>query len=178
MGDYDIRFSIGSMSDQEAANVFLELMKKFGIKVHPSVASCHWSAGHDFTEFIGNIEEDLIVMMGGMSFAAAGITAGTLRNLECIEKIVFAIPLDEAALSAIQDLPPGTPVITCGFNKKDVGASITNAAIAVAMMIAQIDQDVRENILEYYKKKRAVKGIVEKLELDQDGLIPKPSKKS
>ncbi|EKE21051.1 MAG: phosphoribosylaminoimidazole carboxylase catalytic subunit [uncultured bacterium] len=168
---------MGSMSDWRMGNLFLALMKKFGIRVHPSVASCHWSAGNDFTVFIAGIEEDLIAIMGGLSLAAPGIAGSTIQNLEEFGKLVFGIPLDEAALSAIQDLPPGVPILTCGFNKKDVTISITNAALAVARIIGRDDPAVQQKIADYYRVKREEKGIVEKIELDQNGLIPDPSPK-
>lgn len=177
MGKYHLRFSMGSMSDWKMANIFLGLMKKFGIRVHPSVASCHWSAGDEFTAFVAGIKEDLIVELGGLSFAAAGVTESIVRNLQAFEKLVVAIPLDEAAMSAIQDLPPGVPVLTCGFNKKDVAISIHNGALAVARIVGRNDFEVRQKIADYYAEKRKEKGIVDKVELDHNGLIPDPSPK-
>lgn len=173
---YDIRFAMGSKSDWKMGNIFLAIMKKFGVAVYPSIASCHWSAGKEYTDFISSIEEDLVAIMGGMSLAAPGIAESTIRNLERFNKIVFGIPLDESALSAIQDLPPGVSVLTCGFNKKDVQASVTNSALAVARLVGRDNPKVRQKIVEYYAVKRKEKGVVEKIELDENGLIPEPKK--
>jgi phosphoribosylcarboxyaminoimidazole (NCAIR) mutase len=168
---------MGSKSDWLMGNVFLKLMKELGIRVHPSIASCHWSAGNDYTEFCFNISENIIVVMGGMSLAAPGTIESMIRNFKEFGMIVFGIPLDEAALSAIQDLPPGIPVMTCGLNKKDVRASITNAALAIARIIGRDDSNVQEKIAEYYAKKKKEKGIVEKIQLNKDGLISEPKKR-
>lgn len=172
---YHLRFCMGSKSDWAMGNVFLKLMKELGVRVHPSVASCHWSAGGDYTKFCFDIKENIIAVMGGMSLAAPGIIESIIRNFEEFETIVFGIPLDEASLSAIQDLPPGIPVMTCGFNKKDVKASITNAALAIARIIGRDDSSVQRKIAEYYAKKRQEKGIVEMISLDPKGLIPDPN---
>jgi phosphoribosylcarboxyaminoimidazole (NCAIR) mutase len=177
MGKYHLRFSMGSKSDWKMGNVFMALMRKLGVLVHPSIASCHWSAGEEFTKFVSDIDENLIVIMGGMSLAAPGIAESTIRNLEDFEKLVVGIPLDKAAMSAIEDLPPGIPVFTCGFNEKDVTASITNAALAVARIIGRDDYKVRQKIADYYRAKRNEKEIVEEIELDDNGLIPDPSPK-
>ena len=175
---YHIRFSMGSKSDWKMANVFMEIMKKVGIRSHVSVASCHWGAGEEFTQFTLGIKEKIIVTMGGLSFAKSGVMESIIRNAERFEKLVVGIPLDEAAMSAIQDLPPGVPVLTCGFNKKDVTISITNAALMVARLVGRTDLEVRQKIAQYYVAKRKEKGIVEDIKLDEDGFIPdlKPKK--
>lgn len=173
--EYHMRLSLGSLSDWKMGNVFLGVMSELGVRVHVSVGSCHWSAGEEFTSYIASIEEYLVAIMGGMSLAAPGISVSTIRNLEEFDKIVFGIPLDEAALSALQDLPAGIPVLTCGLNKQSVTASVTNAALAIAQLIGLDNPKIKQKIAEYYRAKRNKKGIIENLELDKNGLIPDPN---
>jgi phosphoribosylcarboxyaminoimidazole (NCAIR) mutase len=166
-----VRVNLGSKSDAPLANEFLAILRNIGVRYGVSVGSCHWSAGDDFRNFIESIEEDILVGIGGMSFAATGIIAALDRNAERTGRIIVAVPLDKAAQSAIEDLPPGTPVLTCGYNRVNVKASITNAALAVANIVARTDKEVRLKLEAWYRNQRKKKGIIPEVKL-VSGLIP------
>lgn len=172
---HQVRVSLGSLSDRELANVFLGILHATQVYYDVSVGSCHWSAGDEFTEYANSIEENIIVVIGGHSLAAPGILSGTLRNLGKFYKTTIAVPLDESAQRAIEDLPPGTPVLTCGFNKSDVKASIINAALAVAGIISKSDPTVYNALSKWYENKKKEKEI--KYITLKEGLIPEPEKK-
>ncbi len=132
----DIRLILGSVdTDAKNANILLAIWSRLGIRVHVSGASCHWHTGDDengFVKFIKEIPENLIVFIGGLSLAAPGIIETINKVNDHCEKIVFAIPTDKAARSAIEDLPRGTTILTSGLNSVSLGHSLDNNAIAVA----------------------------------------------
>jgi phosphoribosylcarboxyaminoimidazole (NCAIR) mutase len=166
-----VRVIVGSESDAEKANIFLRVLKVTGIGYSVSVASCHRNAG-ELEMFVRNIDEKLIVFIGGMSLAAPGFIMSMLIWMERVGQIVFAVPLDVAARSAIEDLPVGTPVITCGLNTVSVTHSITNSALAVAHIASLDEQFKNPDLVQWYRDNRAKKPLKEKVELDENGLIP------
>jgi len=172
-----VRVNLGSISDAPLANIFLALLWKLGVRYGVSVGSCHWDAGEVFQDHIQDFSEEILVGIGGMSFAAAGFMSALDRNSRRTGRIVLAVPLDKAAQSAIEDLPPGTPVLTCGLNQSDVKASITNAALAVANIVARNDHEVRRKLQQWYAEMRAKKQAIPELPLDEKGLIVIPEKK-
>lgn len=171
-----VQVILGSKSDRKMANIFLAVLKELEIPYVVSIASCHWSAGEEYTGFTHNVSSmKIFALIGGMSFAAPGMFSATLRNLGYC-RIIFGIPLDKSARSAIEELPAGTPVLTCGLNQTDVKASIINAALAIAGILSEDDLALKNRLGEWYLRKRKEKGIIYDVEL-QDGLIPDPEKK-
>jgi phosphoribosylcarboxyaminoimidazole (NCAIR) mutase len=166
---------LGSRSDWEKSNVFLQVLKELEIPYVVSIASCHWGAGNEFTDFSRRREFSFTVLIGGMAFAAPGIFSANLRNSEKSYHTVIGIPLDEAARRAIEDLPSGTPVLTCGLNSTDVKASIINTALAIAGVLSNDDRELGGRLRQWYLEKRREKYIVLNVELDDNGLIPDPN---
>jgi len=175
MAENHVRVNQGSKSDWKWTNKLLALFRKLGVRYAVATGSCHWGAGKEFEEHIKRFPEDVIVIIGGMSLAAPGIASALDRNAKRSGRIIMGIPLDEAAHSAIEDLPPGTPVLTCGYNRVNVEASIINAGLAIANIIARQDSIVRDKLQRWFeemgKKKRSVadENLV-------DGLLPEPEK--
>lgn len=176
-----VRVIQGSMSDSEQTNKLLREFKKLGVPYQVSVASCHRNIGDDPDElgpFIEEIDEELIAFIGGMSLAAPGIIRSWLISISRHAKIVFGIPLDAAARSAIEDLPMGCPVITCGLNTVSVTHSIINSALAIAHMICvagDIVDDVK--LLKWYDDNKENKPLRRTVMLDEKGLITIEAKK-
>jgi len=182
----DIRLILGSIeTDAKNANALLKIWNRLGIRVHVSGASCHWHVGgegeDDFVKFIKEIPEGLIAFIGGLSLAAPGIIETINKVNDHCEKMVFAIPTDTAARSAIEDLPRGTAILTSGLNTVSLGHSLDNNAIATAKVaISMMPERRRLNAAFEMRcmlsEMRQEKPIVPKVKL-VNGLMPIPEKK-
>lgn len=176
---WSVRVIQGSMSDSEHTNKLLKVLGEVGVSYRVSVASCHRNLGDhrgDLGPFIESIDEEIIVFIGGMSLAAPGIIRSWLVGIRRYNRIVFGIPLDEAARSAIEDLPLGCPVITCGLNTVSVSHSITNSALAIAHLVKTAVGGVSD-LDKWYVGNKLKKPLKETVELDENGLIPIGTKK-
>ena len=146
-----MRLILGSKNDFEKGYIFTDVMSKVGIACPISIASCHRNIGGDFEKFILGLQEKIIVMLGGMELAAPGIIESILRNAEKFDSIVFGIPTDKAARSAIENLPRGTSIITSGLNETSVNHSIINSALSVARLAAMLGEvRAMEGLRKYY----------------------------
>jgi phosphoribosylcarboxyaminoimidazole (NCAIR) mutase len=166
----EVRLILGSMTDNDKATKVLMIWKDLGIKYGTSVASCHRNIGGEFELFVSGIEQKIIVFIGGLSLAAPGIIESLLHNAKRFDHIVFAIPTDQAALSAVQDLPAGTPVITCGLNQVSLSHTLKNSALAVARLVLMNSVGERKKALsmslsDFYQKMAVEKPLV--VELDE-----------
>jgi phosphoribosylcarboxyaminoimidazole (NCAIR) mutase len=172
-----VRVVQGSESDWEKTNKLLEVFWFMGMVYSVSTASCHRHT-LEYPAFVKGIKEDIVVPIGGHSFAAPGVLKGFLIGLERVDRIVVAIPLDVAARSAIEDLPPGPALLTPGLNTIDVNASIINGALAVAQLVGMSigGKPVRQKLVEWYKMNRQKRPLIPEMPL-VNGLIPKPEKK-
>jgi len=175
-----IRFILGSKTDRPNANVMLAIWHILSIRAHVSIVSCHWHVGDEdlgFEAFVKSIPERLIVFIGGMSLAAPGIIETINKVSGYSDKIVFAVPTDKAARSAIEDLPMGTALLTSGLNTISLKHSLVNSAIAVAKLAnlmvppGERRQVAQFELKEYLSAMKEEKAIVPKVEL-VDGLIP------
>jgi phosphoribosylcarboxyaminoimidazole (NCAIR) mutase len=180
----DIRFVLGSETDAKEANELLKVWNRLSIKTEVSIASCHWHAGDEgdgFEKFIKGIAERIIVFIGGMSLAAPGIIETINKVNGCCEKIVFAVPTDQAARSAIEDVPKGTALLTSGLNTVSLNHSLFNSAVAVAKLAFMAMPKGRApeaafQLRVLLSEIRQSKPIVEKIKL-ANGLIPLPQPK-
>lgn len=168
----DVLLILGSKSDKRFANTVLETWKKVGLTYRVAIASCHKHGGGEFKGFIDGIDEKIIVFLGGMSLAAPGLIE-MLRQKAGRNAIVFGIPTDKAALSAIQDLPKGTPVSTCGLNQVNLTHSLINGALAVANMFAVLtgSEKVSGGLDLYHKATVEANPLTPNVELGSDGLL-------
>lgn len=165
-----VRLILGSESDVEKGNIFLATLRESGVDCQVSIASCHRNIGGEFEKFVVGIQEKIIVMLGGMELAAPGIIESLLRNAEKFDSIVFGVPTDKAARSAIENLPQGTAIITSGLNEISLKHSIINSALAVAKLVAMLgDESVKEGLKAWYRKNS--KPVVPNVKLGEDGLI-------
>lgn len=171
----DILVVLGSESDGPQANKVLAVLKKCGVDYRVSYASCHRNIGGDFEQFVKGINERVILAIGGMTFAAPGIMSSLLRNGNKLGHVVIAAPLDEAARSAIEDLPKGTVVLTCGLNQVSVSHSLENAALAAVQLnaifrVLQSQPHAMMNFTAYLAA--TAKPLIAQVELNENGLIP------
>jgi phosphoribosylcarboxyaminoimidazole (NCAIR) mutase len=176
----DVLVVLGSESDGPQANKALAVLKKCGVDFRVSYASCHRNIGGDFEEFVKSINERVILAIGGMTFAAPGIMSSLLRNGNKHGHIIIAAPLDEAARSAIEDLPKGTVVLTCGLNQVSVSHSLENAALAAVQLnaIFKVLQSRPEAMMSFTAHLgTTAKPLVAQVVLGADGLIPEKEKK-
>lgn len=166
-----VRLILGSESDAEKGNIFLKVLEEVGVECRVSIASCHRNIGGEFEQTIFGISEEIIVMLGGMELAAPGIIESLLRNAENFDSIVFGIPTDRAARSAIENLPKGTAIITSGLNEISVTHSIINSALAVAKLVGMLGKKgaVEDGLRAWYKKNS--KPVVLDVKLDENSLI-------
>lgn len=165
---------MGSSSDKDNANKVLKIWHEVGVDPRVAIASCHKHGGGGFAEFINGIEEKLIVFLGGMSLAAPGlIEVINKKSTERSDAIVFGIPTDAAALSAIQDLPKGTAIITSGLNQVSLTHSLVNSALATAKlaMISGQNDNIFVGLNKWYKNNVEENPLVPDMELSTDGII-------
>lgn len=183
----DLRFILGSVeTDGAHGNALLGIWNKLDIITKVSGASCHWHTGDeeeekDFVRFIKRVPEHLIAFLGGMSLAAPGIIETINKVNDMGEKIVYAIPTDLAARSAIEDVPQGTALLTSGLNTISLKHSLINNAIGVAKIaILTMPEKRRDHcafkLRQYLAEMRAGKPIVQEVKL-ANGLIPLPEPK-
>jgi len=168
-----IRIIMGSRSDAKRTNELLAILMRLGIPYNVSIASCHRNEA-ELKRFILSISEQIVVFIGGMSLAAPGIIRAIYIAAKVMKKIVFGIPLDAAACSAIEDLPAGTPVITCGLNTVSVSHSITNSALSIGHIVAVSgNEPVSNQLSAWYDEQQKKKPLIEAVELVH-GLIQIP----
>lgn len=167
----EVRILLGSISDNDNANVILEILHDTGITCAASVVSCHRNAGEEFNDFVLNIKENIIVFIGGMSLAAPGLIESILRNNGRFDQIVFAVPTDKAARSAIEDLPMGTAIITSGLNEISLKHSLANSALSIAKMALMLSSEPATKLADFYKKLNRKKQLVEDLNLEGGKII-------
>jgi phosphoribosylcarboxyaminoimidazole (NCAIR) mutase len=156
--NFDVRLILGSKTDKDNANTVLKIWKQLEVTYGYSIASCHWHSGTAYNEFIHRIHERIIVFIGGMSLAAPAIIHATLKNSDIWDKLVWAIPTDEKALSAIQDLPMGTWILTTGLNTVSLSHSLKNNALAVAHLVGNMltgREEILENLGKWHSDTRA-----------------------
>lgn len=173
--DFTVRLILGSPNDAKHGNTFIEILKKINVPYKVSFASCHRNAG-ELDAFVKSIKEKIIAFEGGMSLAAPGIIRSLLTAAGIVNKIVWAVPTDEAARSAIEDLPEGTPVMTAGLNTVSLNHGIKNNALCIGHLIATMndDHDVISGLENYYSALKAKKPLVPEVELNSSGLISLP----
>lgn len=168
-----VRIIMGSMSDAERANELLAILKQLEIPYNVSIASCHRNEA-ELAKFVLSLKEQIIVFIGGMSLAAPGIIRSIYTANKVMTKIVFGIPLDVAARSAIEDLPAGTPVSTCGLNTAGFRHSLVNSALNIGHIVAVAGNElVSKQLSAWYGEQQKEKPLIESVELVH-GLIPIP----
>ena len=168
----------GSRSDDERTKEFLRILKECRVGYRTLVASAHVYAGQAFVDFVENIPERIIVFIGGMSLVAPGIISGIRRNMGRFDSMVFGVPTDSEARSAVEVLPLGTFVLTAGLNTINLTHGIKNNALAVAHFVLMVtgDKDISEGLTAWYAKLKAKKPM-EEIDLDGEGFIPEREKK-
>jgi phosphoribosylcarboxyaminoimidazole (NCAIR) mutase len=175
MNVYHARIFEGSTSDGAKTNKVLAVLKKIGVTYGVSIASCHRNMD-GLPDFVESIHEKIIVFIGSMSLAAPGVIRAILTAAKRADCVVMGIPLDEAARSALEDLPPGVPVIACGLNTSDVNAGLVNAALNIGHIVAMTQSSVKQGLLDWYEENKKKKPLVSSVKL-VDGLIPIEEKK-
>ncbi len=179
MSNPAVRVVLGSPTDWEKANIVLGVLRDIGIPYNVSIASCHWHTGEvpekDFVNFIRELEEDLIAYVGGLQFAAPGITETINKNSSQAHKIVMVVPTDEIAYQANENFPLGTVVFMTGRNSKNSEHDLKNRALGIAKVFAWRYPDLRPDLQAYYDKMKENKPLVKEVEL-VNGLIPDPKK--
>jgi phosphoribosylcarboxyaminoimidazole (NCAIR) mutase len=172
----DTMVILGSPSDWKHGNVILEMFRDLAVTYVVSYASCHRNIGKEFETFITGIQEKIILCVGGMEFALPGILESIDRNAKMFNQIVLAVPTDKAARSAIENLPVGTAIITCGLNEICLNHGLQNSALMAGKLAGMLGNDNAFKCLAlWYEKAAKKKPLVPKVELDHKGLIPDPN---
>lgn len=168
----DVILIMGSDTDADKANEVLKIWKAVGVNYRVAIASCHRHSVDEFAKFILSNDEKLIVFLGGMSLAAPGLIETILKKADkCI--MVFAIPTDKAAQSAIEDLPKGTAIITSGLNQVSLLHSLVNSALATAKLVGMFTnkQKIFNGLKEWYEENLEKKPLIPCVVLNDDGTI-------
>ena len=169
-----VHLCLGSETDAENANHVLRVWHDLHLDYVGSYLSAHRQAGAEFTGKILAMKEPIIAFMGGLSLAAPGEISGILVNNIRPEQIVFGIPTDRAARSAIENLPAGTVVLTSGLNEISPRHGFINSALAIAR-IANLIEPNRPNIINWHIRFNQSKPS-KKIQFDPNGLIPELKK--
>ncbi len=150
-----VRLILGSTTDEDKAIKITEIWNELEVHYQTSVASCHWHSGDGFAEFVKSLKEEIIVFLGGMSFQAPDIAKSILKNSGKFLPVI-GIPTDEAARSAIEDLPKGTGILTTGLNQISLSHSLENAALTIAELVALVYRDDRiyANLKNYHREQK------------------------
>ena len=168
----DVRLILGSETDKDHGNVMLSVFKDVGVQCGVTILSCDRDSGDGFEPIAASFKESIIVYVGGMDLAAPAIVGALNNNTGRFDKIIFAVPTDTAARSAIENRPMGNPIMTCGLNEISIRHSVTNSALAIAKLAGMLgDRDILVRLREWHKKFRAGKPMRESVSLI-DGLIP------
>jgi phosphoribosylcarboxyaminoimidazole (NCAIR) mutase len=168
----DVRLVLGSETDKTHGNVMLAIFREVGVQCGVTILSCDRDSGDGFEPMVASFKESLIVYVGGMDLAAPAIVGALNNNAGRLNKIIFAVPTDTAARSAIENRPMGNPIMTCGLNEISLKHSVTNSALAIARLAGMLgDQDILDRLKEWHKKFRSGKPMKENVPL-LDGLIP------
>ena len=174
---HDLRMGIGSGSDWKEANFAVEVFQEIGVDYGGSILSCHRNIGGEMEAFLERIPEWLVFLMGGMEFALPGIMESIDRNAKRFGRIILAVPLDQAARSAIENLPIGTAILTCGLNEKSVRHSIVNSALMAAKLLGLSNPRIQQGLQQWYDDFNAGKPLVEEVSFTTEGFFPKPQEK-
>lgn len=174
----DVQLVLGSETDAPHGNTMIEIFKAVGVKYKVSYASCHRDAGDDLLEFLASIGAPIIAYLGGMEFAAPGVAESINRNVGHLGQLVFAIPTDKAARSAIENLPMGVGIATSGLNEISLRHSLVNSALTIAKLAAMLgNQNVLAHLARWYIDFRKSKPLVVNVALTEKGFIPIKEKK-
>lgn len=168
----DILLIMGSKTDKEKANVVLKKWKELGLEARVAIASCHKHGGGEFKSFIDEIDERIIVFLGGMSLAAPGLIQ-VLMQKAGRNKIIYAIPTDKAAVSAVNDLPKGTAIIPGIFNQVSLTHGLINNALNIANLYCVLNNSDRISAALVLDHKKTVEEnpLTPDIKLDANGLL-------
>lgn len=162
------RLVLGSKTDVDNARIVTKIWEEIGLKFIVSIASCHKHGGGEFEEFIlEKVTEPIVAFLGGMELAAVGVIETLYRNHNMWGKIVFGIPTDKAARSAIENLPKGVAVITVGLNEISLNHSLTNSALSIAKLLSIQDPSIIPGLQKYYQKMRDENPLIENLDMTE-----------
>lgn len=169
----DIILIMGSKTDRDNADKILIIWKELGVDYRVAIASCHKHGGGDFAKFIISIKEKLIVFLGGMSLAAPGLIEVINKKVNKIDTIVFGIPTDKAAQSALEDLPKGTAIITSGLNQISISHSLVNSALSTAKLAGMLRKNTQilKNLNAWYINNLEKNPLIADIQLRDNGTI-------
>ncbi len=146
-----VEIIMGSKSDLEKVKPAAIMLKELGIPCRISIYSAHRTL-KELIEFVHTnvnvVTCEGVIAAAGMSAALAGIVAA--ESL----KPVIALPLSGGkykgieAVLASSEMPPGNPVPTVGID------AAKNAALSVARIIANHDEEVYKNLANFKSKQR------------------------
>ena len=176
----DAYLILGSKKDWKNANVILEVWRDVSMTHWVGIASSHRHGDNDFADFIRGIKERLIVFIGGQSLAAPGLIETINKKAEKWDCFVFGVPTDKAARSAIEDLPKGTAIITCGLNETSLESGLVNSALVTAKLAARLSGNllIIPGLIKWHYQNLKENPLTPVVELDENGLIPEPGPKN
>jgi len=140
---------MGSQSDWSTMKCAADILDELGIKHESKIVSAHRTPDRLFNYAHNAYDRGIKVIIAGAGGAAhlPGMTA-SMTHLP-----VFGVPVKSKALKGMDSLlsivqmPAGIPVGTLAIGE----AGAKNAALLAASVIALLDIDVRNKLLEYRK---------------------------
>ena len=140
--------AMGSKSDQKILDKATKVLDEFGISYDFDLVSSHRSP--DKVDIVAEKierEYDVCIAVAGLAAALPGDLAARTT------KPIIGCPVDVKlggldALYSIVQMPPGTPVACVGIDRGE------NAALLAASIISINNEEVRQKIIDYRKKRR------------------------
>lgn len=141
----EVAILLGSDSDWErGVRGAAELLEQLGVAWDAQVLSAHRTP-KETAYYVENSDAKVFICCAGMAAHLAGVVAAHTT------KPVLGVPMPggvldgvDALLSTVQ-MPPGIPVATFGVGK----AGAKNAALFAASVIAQTNENLRQDIMQY-----------------------------
>ncbi|UCH58142.1 MAG: 5-(carboxyamino)imidazole ribonucleotide mutase [Candidatus Bathyarchaeota archaeon] len=138
---------IGSESDRELGEKAKAILEDLGVDHDFQVFSAHRSP-RALQDYVESSEASVFIAIAGLSAALPGfIAAHTVRPVIGVPKEARLGGLD--SLLSIVQMPTGVPVACVGID------NARNAALLAVEILALEDEDLRERLVEYRRKKAA-----------------------
>lgn len=138
---------IGSTSDREIGDKAEAVLKEFGVDYDYQVYSAHRNP-KALQEYIEASDASIYIAVAGLSAALPGfIAAHTLKPVIGVPKDAKLGGID--SLLSIAQMPPGVPVACVGIDNS------RNGALLAIEILALSDEGLREQLVEYRRKRAA-----------------------
>ena len=129
MLDADLHVFIGKDVELDHLEILMGIFKEIGVEWTTSFAPNILKK--DVSVFAKKIKEKKIVFFGGIDLLESGLMKKIILANEDERRVFFAIPIEQSFGKALNNLPPGMIILSCGFNEENMEVGIVNNALAI-----------------------------------------------